>query len=214
MSRRVSRGICSICSKEFAKNQMTRHVTACAHSSPSSETRFHLIVEGSYARNYWLHLAVKPGTTLADLDNFLRGIWLECCEHLSAFEIDGEQYLSSLYHGAEARSMAISLHRILYPGIKFTHTYDFGTSTELSLRFVGTLEFAPEKKKVLLLARNLAPMFDCTGCGEPATRLCSECSWQDEAWLCDDCSLEHECGEDMLLPIVNSPRMGQCAYTG
>lgn len=24
----------------------------------------------------------------------------------------------------------------------------------------------------------------------------------------------HECGEDMLLPVVNSPRVGMCDYTG
>jgi hypothetical protein len=27
-------------------------------------------------------------------------------------------------------------------------------------------------------------------------------------------SEEHECGEEALLPVVNSPRMGMCGYTG
>jgi len=33
-------------------------------------------------------------------------------------------------------------------------------------------------------------------------------------WLCDECAPKHKCGEDMLLPVVNSPRVGKCGYTG
>jgi hypothetical protein len=30
-----------------------------------------------------------------------------------------------------------------------------------------------------------------------------------------DASLEvHECDKDMFLPVVNCPRVGECAYTG
>ena len=32
--------------------------------------------------------------TLADLDDFLRAIWLECCGHLSEFTIGGTSYSS------------------------------------------------------------------------------------------------------------------------
>ncbi len=70
------------------------------------------------------------------------------------------------------------------------------------------------KEKIRLLARNLAMSFECSKCGEPATQMCSECSWENELWLCDACGSQHECGEEMLLPIVNSPRIGQCGYTG
>ena len=36
----------------------------------------------------------------------------------------------------------------------------------------------------------------------------------EEGWLCQSCADEHECGEDMLLPVVNSPRTGVCGYAG
>lgn len=32
--------------------------------------------------------------------------------------------------------------------------------------------------------------------------------------LCDTCAESYECGEEMLLPVVNSPRVGMCAYDG
>jgi hypothetical protein len=28
------------------------------------------------------------------------------------------------------------------------------------------------------------------------------------------CAGGHECGEEMLLPVVNSPRVAMCGYTG
>jgi hypothetical protein len=30
----------------------------------------------------------------------------------------------------------------------------------------------------------------------------------------DVCVKDHECGEEMLLPMANSPRAGVCGYTG
>ncbi|MBI5416950.1 hypothetical protein HZA55_03240, partial [Candidatus Poribacteria bacterium] len=47
-----------------------------------------------------------------------------------------------------------------------------------------------------------------------ATKVCSECIYDDKGWVCDDHADTHECGEDMLLPVVNSPRIGVCAYSG
>jgi hypothetical protein len=40
-------------------------------------------------------VAVPVGATLAKLDAFLRETWLECCGHLSSFEIAGERYASN-----------------------------------------------------------------------------------------------------------------------
>ncbi len=214
MSGAISRGICTTCKKEFAKNQMTRHVGACVRSARDAGRSFHIVVQGRYDGQYWLHLAALPAAKLSDLDRFLRDIWLECCGHMSAFEIDGEQYLSRPLCEGEGRSMTDTLARVLCPGIRFTHVYDFGTSTELELRLAGELPFVPGKQGVKLLARNLARAFNCLACGKPATRLCSQCWFEENACYCDACSEGHECGEEMLLPIVNSPRVGMCGYTG
>src|SRR5471032_2915093 len=62
---------------------------------------------------------------------------------------------------------------------------------------------------VELLARNDAPQIVCDECGSLATaQICSECDSRGEGWLCEACAAKHECGEEMLLPVVNSPRAG------
>ena len=103
---------------------------------------------------------------------------------------------------------------ILGLGMKFYHEYDFGTTTELTLRVVSELEGEAKSKSIRLLARNDPPSIVCESCGKIATQLCAECIWAGKGWLCDECAQEHECGEDMLLPVVNSPRVGMCGYTG
>lgn len=210
----TSRGVCALCKGEFPKNGMTKHIAKCPQRKSGSDSRFHIVVQGRYLPQYWLHVEAKPTARLSDLDRFLRDIWLECCGHMSSFDIEGQEYLYSQTFSSEAESMEVPLGKVLSPGLKFRHTYDFGTSTELDLRVVGELLGVPGKGKIHLLARNIAVCFECGKCGKPATQLCSECSWENDTWLCDACGAEHKCGEEMLLPIVNSPRIGQCAYTG
>ena len=82
---------------------MTRHLASCEQRTPmqgeigsrqkaKKSKAFHLLVEGYRLPMYWMHLEVASGTTLATLDHFLRATWLECCGHLSAFEIGGVRY--------------------------------------------------------------------------------------------------------------------------
>ena len=99
VSREVSQGICNFCQGEFVKNKMTQHLKSCKARLADSEKQkgekqrlFHVQVEGKYRPAYWMHLEIPAAATLDDLDNFLRYIWLECCGHLSEFEIDGESY--------------------------------------------------------------------------------------------------------------------------
>jgi hypothetical protein len=99
LKKDVSRGICSFCQGEFAKNKMTQHLKSCkarltATPEPGGEKQrlFHLLVEGKYRPGYWMHLELPAVATLADLDSFLRFVWLECCDHLSEFEIGDASY--------------------------------------------------------------------------------------------------------------------------
>ena len=103
-TRETSKGICDFCKGEFDKSKMTQHLKYCKQriasmeTSPSQEpekTRlFHLVVEGRYLPMYWMHLEMPADATLADLDDFLRDTWLECCDHLSAFRIGKVSYMS------------------------------------------------------------------------------------------------------------------------
>jgi hypothetical protein len=222
MARRTSQGECSLCGGTFGKAAMTRHLASCrqrAAAHPAGKRRprraqlLHLVAEGDYLPQYWLHLEVPARATLEELDDFLRKIWLECCGHLSAFNIRGETYIS---HPIEEydRGLEVAIGEVLSPGDKLSYEYDFGTTTELKLKVVSEREGEIEGGRIRLLARNHPPAIKCQSCGEPATQVCSQCIWDSQGWLCDECIDEHECGEEMLLPVVNSPRVGMCGYTG
>ncbi len=105
-TKEVSKGICSFCKGEFEKAKMTQHLKYCKQRATEIATElestparqkirlFHILVEGRYNPQYWMHLEMSTSDTLADLDDFLRAIWLECCGHLSEFTIGGTSYSS------------------------------------------------------------------------------------------------------------------------
>ncbi len=138
---------------------------------------------------------------------------MECCGHLSAFNILGERYCREPddYYDKDMRA---SLTRVVDTGAYFTYEYDFGNTTELTLRRVGKTKKRFLDEKIAVLARNDEPKYQCDYCDKIAVQVCSECIYDGGGWLCEECAEEHECGEDMLLPVVNSPRVGICAYMG
>lgn len=226
MTRPVTGGKCVFCGETFSKVAMGRHLDKCAQrealieSAKSRKTRlFHISVQGRYAPEYWLHLEAVAGTRLKVLDSFLRGIWLECCGHLSVFTIEGERYLSCvdgdlLPDSGEEKDMNVKVVDVLRTGSRFIHEYDLGTTTELALRVLSEREGKPISKPIQIMARNDPPVLFCSSCSKTATKVCSQCIYTGEGWLCDDCAKDHKCGEDMLLPVANSPRVGMCGYTG
>jgi len=202
---------------------MIRHLAGCKQPNPLPSLpdndqlpSFHLLVEG-FPKTYWLHVAAPANAPLSKLDKFLRNIWLECCGHMSAFSIEGRRYSAHPMPDMEEKSASIALGKALEVGITFSYEYDYGSTTELVLKVVGLRDAPAKKGAVELLARNNAPQIICTECetGNVATQICAECSQQeDSGWLCAECSETHECGEEMQLPVVNSPRVGVCAYAG
>lgn len=114
------------------------------------------------------------------------------------------------------------LETLLEVGDTFTYEYDFGSSTDLKLKIVSAREGVfPPDEDVWLLAQNEAPEILCQVCGKKqAVKVCQFCIYEGKGWLCSDCTRGHEknstCGlsEEELLPVVNSPRVGVCAYTG
>lgn len=222
--RQMSKGKCTFCDTTFSKAAMTKHLQSCKQrkvpGTPSGSQRLqrtkilHLIVEGRYLLEYWMHLEAPATVTLADLDHFLREAWLECCGHLSAFTIEGQTYASYPSEEFDDESMDVALGDVLSPGMKFHHEYDFGTTTELALRIVSQRDGEIRGKRIQLLARNEPPSILCGSCGKLAAEVCADCIYSGKGWLCDECAGEHKCGEEMLLPVVNSPRVGMCGYTG
>ncbi len=216
MEKLASIGKCYLCGEIVGRAAMTRHVSVCAalqSARLSTGPSFHLLVEGRHAKDYWMHVALPVTATLAKLDGFLRETWLECCGHISSFEIAGERYGSDPTDG-EA-TLKRPLQKVVGAGMKFSYLYDYGSTTELKLKVAGVLTDGTPKGAAQLLARNEPPAVLCSTCGVGlATEICGECAWNNHGWLCAGCAGSHSCEEEMRLPVTNSPRVGVCAYVG
>ena len=223
MSKQQSMGKCHLCGEIAGQASMTRHLRACcqpeaSRRSSASEKRppapsFHLVCQGRDAKAYWMHVAAPVTAPLSKLDHFLRHTWVECCGHLSAFEIGDNRYAAQPME--EEISMSARLSQVLEVGMKFFYEYDYGSTTALVLKVVALREQGLPKGAVQLLARNEAPQVSCQRCNiQPATQICTECASDGDGWLCEACAVAHACGDEICLPVVNSPRVGVCGYTG
>ena len=192
---------------------------------------------------YFLSLWIDGEATMDSFDKFLRDIWLECCGHTSAFRDtknnrsfaeefnmmeesddmpdngDEEEY-DWLTGGCDDDiPMENKVRDVFYEGLELDYEYDFGSTTALT---IAVLYQYPVKadKKIVLLSRNEPLQIVCAICGKkPATQICTVCMYDGMAEFCDKCAEKHakEC-EDFAdyasMPVVNSPRMGVCAYDG
>ena len=83
-------GKCLLCGFEGDKRALTRHLEECASKldgkgrvGPLVRLRF----EAANDPRYWIYVDARADATLAQLDRLLRDVWLECCGHMSAFEV-------------------------------------------------------------------------------------------------------------------------------
>ena len=106
---------------------------------------------------------------------------------------------------------------IFHKDLKLQYEYDFGSTTTLQLTVVEEFAITADAPLVLL-SRNERPEMPCQVCGQqPATQLCSVC--EDENYFCDACAKKHakkcpDFDDYAAMRVVNSPRMGVCAYEG
>ena len=248
----TTKGVCLLgCKKQIAIKHSTDHILTCAdllrNIREGSNTPGYLIrVQHRYRKNtYWLLLAVPKTSTLKDLDRFLRNIWLECCGHLSKFDIPG------------ANNKSAFVISQLHVGDRFGYDYDFGSTTSLLLHVEENIA-CPADAKVTCLMRNVDPGIPCENCYVGKTKKADRILatvWYDDMPICDRCHQkyqtrrrakkarttggdeckagdykdnnneeneedeadedeEYEYDERLLLPVVNSPRTGECGYTG
>lgn len=201
---------------------MSRHLASCLEAHAPSDGRairlLRLRIEDAYSPLYLIDVEIKAGTTLATLDGFLRQHWLECCGHLSSFYIGDTEYtvpmeMMDMCLDSDARDMNVKVGKVLTRGNSFRHLYDFGTSTELKLRVVDERQGNIGAAQLRRLSQNEEQEWACEACGHISTSVCTQCMWEIEnLFYCDAHSQGHGCDEEMLLPVVNSSRMGQCAY--
>ena len=212
MASKASQAKCLLCESRYSGTGISRHLQSCIPKSMEKTKQkekspgrpfFHLLIKGYYLPDYWLHLLVDSHANLNDIDQFLRDIWLECCGHLSVF-----------FNGKAEFDMNEQLNSVLVPGMELKHLYDFGSSTVLLVNVLGTYASpGNSRKQIQILARNEAPVIPCDECGtSPAVKVCTVCQWDGKGWLCGACADKHVCGEEVILPVVNSPRTGVCGY--
>jgi hypothetical protein len=101
--RPISKGTCAFCEAELVKNKMTQHLKFCKQrlatiamqEEQSQEMKthlFHILAEGQYNPQYWLHFEVPASASLETLDRFLKDMWIDDLDHLSGFTINGTNY--------------------------------------------------------------------------------------------------------------------------
>lgn len=190
---------------------------------------------------YFLYLWIDGETKMKKVDNFLRDIWLECCGHMSAFRNPKARRSGGMWDFFEAQElleqgktkeyeklmeqtsgevpMSRKAKKVFYKDLKLEYEYDFGSSTNL---LVTTIAEYPIKadKKIVLLSRNEPLELYCQTCGnEPAVELCSVEDWNKDYLFCEKCAKKHaknckDFADYAAMSVVNSPRMGVCAYGG
>ena len=197
--KRTNNGNCYLCGKTLGKTALKNHILK--EHDHGEEESFLLRVDSAVFKDYWLYIDMPKSKKIEYIDKFLRKIWLECCGHMSQFHRAGKaRKIGDFAEGTE-------LH----------YEYDMGTTTELSITFICKINRPKQIPAVRLLARNEPPNLNCSVCGEPAKFICSECMYNpDEAvgsLFCEKHAKKHE-HDDMIMPITNSPRSGECGYDG
>ena len=194
------------------------------------------------AMPYFLCIWVDCAASMQSIDKFLRDIWLECCGHMSSFRnpkirknnggmfavMEAYEYLAKGNKAKYNKIMEeakgeVPMNRIakdvFYKGLELEYVYDYGTSTCLTLTVVDKYPIKAEQR-IVLLSRNEPLEIMCCDCKKlPATQICTVCLYDDDAEFCEKCAKKHakkcEDFEDYAsMPVVNSPRMGECGYVG
>lgn len=147
------------------------------------------------------------------------GMWdyFEAMELLEKGKIKQYEEMMEDVSGEVPKSRKVK--KVFYKDLKLEYEYDFGSSTELLLTVI---EGYPVKadKKIVLLSRNEPLEWLCDACKKaPATQICTAHGWNEDSLFCGKCGIKHaktcEDFEDYsAMPVVNSPRMGVCAYDG
>ena len=205
----INNGTCLLCKQEVQHRSIVKHLNKClgmhANKKEQEKEKLFLIKVYDAEKLFWLFIEMNGSSPLGELDFFLRKTWLECCGHMSEFNINGERYSND-------RELRKIIHRTFSVGDEFEYDYDFGSTTQLKGKIIST-RAGKLPKKIRLLARNNLPAdIKCTTCDKHPEVICSVCY----DFCCKECKPEHNSceGEEFLLPVVNSPRMGVCGYTG
>jgi len=206
-----SEGKCFYCEEMLTQENIREHLQNHLLQMTKEGNKKNLVNYchiGVEAGEMFLHLLVRGSLTMKRIDQFLRDIWLECCDHLSGFG-----------HKNFKIKMKDRVEDVFQDRIKIFHDYDYGTTTRVLLRAHKHYSL-PQSDDIILLSRNEPLKLMCSICHKkPAVNICTVCWYNDYAYFCESCSKAHaETCSDFYdyanMPLVNSPRTGECGYTG
>lgn len=165
-------GKCYYCGKSINTRTAKRHIKSCIKrlekveeskiQSRSFKEKFILKITEKYRKDiYALYIAIDAMASLEDLDVFIRRVWVECCNHLSSFRINNENYYSDskmfnsqILYDEEENTYHEKLFDLLEEGTKFTYEYDFGSTTQLDIEVVEVFDAGDSLPAIEILARN------------------------------------------------------------
>lgn len=234
-----SRGFCKYCGKEYTKGGILRHLDNCKkreeilkeENKKNKQGYFQISITDKYDKDYWIIIEINEKATLRELDSFIRDIWVECCGHLSSFIVENinydivpddefcseDDFLASIFGRRQVKSMDYKIKDALEVGQKFKYEYDYGSTTELTLK-VDRYRVGGKKldDDIEILSRNNPPQFICQNCRKNKAKWITPegISSDYNMFWCDECLENEENIPEYVLPICNSPRMGVCAYEG
>ena len=154
-----------LCGNIIRADDATVHTTSCVMDTV--QTKYIVRdVDERYARGrpimiwvrsselrHWMLLVMQPTTSLRQLDQFLRDQWLECCGHMSHFEIGKVQYSACVPGPGDPpkfdnglaepddQHMVNTIEETVAAGQRFSHEFDYGDTTCLDLEHVAALPF-------------------------------------------------------------------------
>lgn len=155
-------GRCHLCGNDVKAEDAKAHSLSCVttaaptlvsnnlHSKNAGNGTILVWVRADEVRQ-WMMLAVRPTTSLLQLDQFLRNLWLECCSHMSRFEIGATRYSAHVSDPGDARlgatylaepnerSLMYTVEETIRPGELSRHEYDYDYTTCLDLECVAVL---------------------------------------------------------------------------
>lgn len=190
---------------------------------------------------YFLNIWMDGNAIMETLDLFLRQIWLECCGHMSSFtnpklakksvgmwnffyaedllaKGKTKEYEKLMEESSGEVPKSRKAKDALHKGLKLEYQYDFGSTTELQITVAAEYPVQADEK-IVLLSRNEPLEILCDLCSvKPAVTICSVCVY-GESVFCKDCAKKHgkvcpDFNDYAAMLVVNSPRMGVCAYEG
>ena len=152
---------CNACGNTYSVRGITRHIKACKaiqiEYSEGYQKYYTLKIKDSYMTDFFLYINVVSHLTLGELDQFLRDIWVECCNHLSGFRCRGYYYQMDEHGSYGIPGKNIELNQLVEVGTNLMYEYDYGSTTELAIEVIDELTGPRRESLIEIFARNKMP---------------------------------------------------------